>query len=214
MFVRNCWKPRAEQEVFELICQNPWALLVSNGTLLQDGALAAPLATNVPLILHAEQRTLTGHIARANAHSAALLKSSSPLLAIFQGPSAHISGSWYPERSMPSTVYYTAVYCQCSLKLQDDARLREALEEITHFYEDPIPNGWQTTDIAEKDITRRMPAILGFDLQIEQMEAKFKLGQDEPKRDAMAVAAQLLASDDARIRSLGELTRRYNEDRP
>lgn len=213
MFVRNCWKPRSEQEVFDLIRQNPWGLLVSNGPVA-DGTPTPPMATNLPMILDPKRRTLTTHIARVNTHTALLRKDGSPLLAIFEGPASHITASWYPERSMPPTIYYTSVHCHCTLEFQDEPQLRNSLEEITHFYEDPIPNGWQTTDIAEKDIVRRLPAIVGFELKIEHMEAKFKLGQDEPKRDAMAVAERLLASDDPRQRLLGEMTRRYNEDRP
>jgi transcriptional regulator len=51
-------------------------------------------------------------------------------------------------------------------------------------------------------------------LRIDRLEAKFKLGQDEPKRDAMAVAERLLASESPSDRILGEMTKRYNENRP
>ncbi len=214
MFVRECWKPRSESEIFELIEQNPWGLLVSNGTATAGGAFSGPLATNLPLILSRPERILTSHIARANAHCAALLRDQSPVLAIFHGPSSYVTGSWYPQRDMPSTVYYTAVHCYGRLEFQDAGNLRESLEELVHRYEDPIPDGWQTSDIAEKDVTRRLPSILGFVMKIERLEGKFKLGQDEPKRDALAVAERLLASDDSRVRALGAMTRRYNEDRP
>ena len=61
---------------------------------------------------------------------------------------------------------------------------------------------------------RRLPAILGFELQIQRLEAKFKLGQDEPKRDAMAVAERLLQSANPQDVALGEMVYRYNEARP
>jgi transcriptional regulator len=214
MFVRDCWKPRTESEIFDLIDENPWGLLVSNGTMAENSVLSGPFATNLPLLLARNQRALISHIARANAHAAALLRDKSPVLAIFQGPSSYVTASWYPKRDMPSTVYYTAVHCYGKVEFQNEEILRESLEELTQRYENPIPDGWRTSDIPERDITRRLPAILGFQVKIERLEAKFKLGQDEPKRDALAVAERLLASEDSRIRALGELTRRYNEDRP
>lgn len=213
MFVRDCWKPRSEAEIFDLMEQNPWGLLVSNGTPATNEVLSGPFATNLPLILSRGDITLTSHIARANAHALALLRDKAQVLAIFQGPSSYVTASWYPKRDMPPTVYYTAVHCYGSITFQEDANLRAALEELTQLHEEPFPNGWQTSDIPEKDITRRLPAILGFRIRIERLEAKFKLGQDEPKRDALAVAEHLIASEDPRNRALGEMTRRYNEDR-
>ena len=83
-------------------------------------------------------------------------------------------------RDMPPTVYYTAVHCYGSLKFQGDAALRAALEELITRCERLISDGWRTSEIPESDITRRLPEILGFDLDVSRIEAKFKLGQDEP----------------------------------
>jgi transcriptional regulator len=80
--------------------------------------------------------------------------------------------------------------------------------------ERPIPNGWRMDEVPHSDITRRLPSIAGFEIEIERLEAKFKLGQDEPKKDAMAVAGQLLASSDPVQKKLGEITRRANVNRP
>ncbi len=56
----------------------------------------------------------------------------------------------------------------------------------------------------------RLPHIAGFTLEIERLEAKFKLGQDEPRKDAMAVAARLASSTEESKRQLGEAVRRAN----
>jgi len=214
MFIRDCWKPTSENDVFDLIEQNPWGLLVSNGIATDSGAQEGPLATNLQFVLSRQRRILTSHIARANVHATALLRNSAPLLAIFEGPSSYVTSSWYPGRDMPPTVYYASVHCYGSITFQDQAQLREALEELTTISESHFPNGWKTSEIPEKDVTRRLPAILGFEFHIDRLEAKFKLGQDEPKRDALAVADHLLASANPRDRILGAMTRRYNENRP
>jgi transcriptional regulator len=115
---------------------------------------------------------------------------------------------------MPPTVYYTAVHCYGPLVFQDHAQLRESLEDLTLRSEAGIPDGWQTHEIPDAAIQRRLPAILGFELRIERLEAKFKLGQDEPKRDAMAVAERLLKSTNPQDVALGTMVYRYNEARP
>src|SRR5207247_807509 len=117
MFVRPSWAPRSKEEVYDLIDENPWALLVNNG---EDG----PYATNLPLLLdrsRGEHGVLVGHVARANEHAQVLQAAKSPTLAVFEGPYSYVTPSWYPNRDMPSTYYYTAVHCYGRLRLQTDA---------------------------------------------------------------------------------------------
>jgi transcriptional regulator len=187
MFVRPCWRPASENEGMELIDRNPWALLVSNGV---DG----PLATNLPLLIDRKRRgekVLFGHIARANAHWSRLRGSSGNALAIFEGPWSYVTASWYPNRDMPSTYYYTAVHCYGRLEWQTEEELDRSLETLTQRMEGPIHGGWATNEIPRSEITRRFASIEGFWFHVERMEAKFKLGQDEPPSDALAVAERL-----------------------
>jgi transcriptional regulator len=209
MFVRPCWKPRTDDEVRAFIEGYPWALLVSN---CADG----PLATNLPLLLdgsRGSKGTLVGHIAKANQHSQVLKTASTPTLAIFQGPYSFVSGSWYPNRDMPSTFYYTAVHCYGRVRMQTEEELEHWVGILTKCFESRFPDGWKMTDVPYADITRRLPAIVGFELEIEKMEGKFKLGQDEPKKDALAVCPHLEQSPDPSHHDLSALIRRYNGDR-
>lgn len=68
-------------------------------------------------------------------------------------------------------------------------------------------------EIPHSEITRRLPHIVGFELEIERFEAKFKLGQDEPLRDALAVADRLAASADSEHLALAAAIRRENAGR-
>jgi transcriptional regulator len=209
MFVRPVWKPRTLEEMHRLIDEHPWALLVNNG---EDG----PHATNLALLLdrsRGERGTIVGHIARANEHARVLQEASHPTLAIFEGPYSYVTASWYPNRDMPSTYYYTAVHCYGRVRLQTDAELERWLAFLTGRMETPIRDGWKITEVPLSEITRRLPFIMGFEIEIQRIEGKFKLGQDEPKRDALAVSDHLARGDDPGQRALGEMTRRYNADR-
>ncbi len=121
--------------------------------------------------------------------------------------------SWYPNRDMPGTYYYTAVHCYGHLRQQSDAGLEATLTILSDRMERPIPGGWRVDEVPRSEITRRIPHIVGFEMEIERLEAKFKLGQDEPRKDAMAVAHRLLASTDASQRQLGEAVRDANAGR-
>ncbi|MHB8798632.1 MAG: FMN-binding negative transcriptional regulator [Thermoanaerobaculia bacterium] len=209
MFVRPCWKPWDAEAAYDLIGAYPWALLVQNG---DDG----PFATNLPLYLDRSRGphgTLVGHVARANDHARILAEGGSPALAIFEGPQSFVTASWYPNRDMPGTYYYTAVHCAGCIRIQSAAEVEAALGELNRRMEGPLPNGWKMDEVPHSEITRRLPAIVGFELQIAKLEAKFKLGQDEPLKDAMAVAERLAASDDPSARTLAGMVRRANAGR-
>ena len=212
MFVRPSWKPISSDDALLLIEENPWALLVSNG---DDG----PYATNLPLLIDASSRqadaplVLVGHMARANAHAARLATETAPVLAIFEGPWSYVTASWYPGRDMPSTYYYTAVHCYGRIELQEEPALDAALEELTQKMESAYPDGWKTDEIPRSEITRRFAGIVGFRLHVSKLEAKFKLGQDEPLRDALAVADALESREAPEARVLAGMIRKQNEAR-
>jgi transcriptional regulator len=210
MLVRPVWRPQSLEEAHAIVDEFPWALIVNNG---ENG----PLVTNLPLLLDRSRGpygTLVGHIARANEHADTLFGSTPPTLAVFQGPYSYVTPAWYPNRDMPGTYYYTTVHCYGRIEPQTVGQLEESLKVLNDRMEAPVPNGWTMDEVPHSEITRRLPNIAGFVMEIEQLEAKFKLGQDEPRKDAMAVAERLLASPDASQRQLGELTRRANIGRP
>ena len=210
MFVRPCWRPQSQEEAFQLIDDNSWALLINNG---DDG----PFVTNLPLLLDRTRGkfgTLLGHLARANEHAEFLFAAKNPTLAVFHGPYSYVTPSWYPGRDMPGTYYYTAVHCYGRIRMQSEADLEATLAVLNDRMERPIPGGWRMDEVPRSEITRRLPSIAGFELEIERLEAKFKLGQDEPRQDALAVAERLTESADLSQHRLGEAVRRANVNRP
>jgi transcriptional regulator len=209
MFVRPCWLPQSPEETYQLIDEYSWALLVNN---CDEG----PVVTNLPLLLDRKRGrygTLLGHLARANEHAVTLFETTAPTLAVFHGPYSYVTPSWYPERDMPGTYYYTAVHCYGRIRPQSEAELEATLRLLNNRMERQIPGGWSMDEVPHSEITRRLPNIAGFEMEIERLEAKFKLGQDEPRKDAMAVADRLAASPDRSQRQLGEAVRRANVDR-
>ncbi len=214
MFVRPCWVPKSPGDTRKIIEENPWALLVSEG---EDG----PMATNLPLLIESPQErggeanelVLVGHFARANDHLAQLRREPGRVLAIFEGPWSYVTASWYPDRQMPSTYYYTAVHCRGRLEFQDEAALDASLEDLVQRMEAPHTAGWRTDEIPRSEITRRFAGITGFRMVVSKIEGKFKLGQDEPMRDALAVSDALATRNEAQDRRLAAMIRQQNAGR-
>jgi len=213
MFVRPCWRPTSPHDAIEIIDQNPWALLVSNGA-------EVPFATNLPLLLdHARldaregRAVLVGHIARGNEHARILASPNTKVLAIFEGPWSYVTASWYPSRDMPSTYYYTAVHCTGTVELQDEPALDASLEDLVQRAEANYTKGWRTDEIPRSEITRRFAGIVGFRIHVDRIEAKFKLGQDEPLKDALAVAENLERQASPADHAVAALVRKHNQDR-
>jgi transcriptional regulator len=119
---------------------------------------------------------------------------------------------------MPSTYYYTAIHCYGRLEFQDESALDASLEDLTKRMESPHANGWSYREIPRSEITRRFAGITGFRMIVSRTEAKFKLGQDEPVEDALAVADVLdthhaPGSSRSNDRALAAMIRQQNAGR-
>ena len=91
--------------------------------------------------------------------------------------------------------------------------LNDLLSKLIAKFERYEGTGYDFSKIDDAYKYGLMAGIIGFDLEIELLEGKFKLGQDEPKKDAMAVADKLTEDVDASHRTLSEMIRLYNRDR-
>ena len=115
-------------------------------------AAPEPWITHIPLLLKDvgdTDATLIGHFARANPHWRHVAGVES--IAVFHGPHAYVSPSWYaePAQAVP-TWNFTAVHAHGSLEIFDD------VAEVVHF----LP-GTRPSDLAE-GIVRLLddPALL------------------------------------------------------
>jgi transcriptional regulator len=101
----------------------------------------APFSTHIPFLLDPDRGkfgTLLGHVAAANPHSRAL-ESTTPSLAIFQGPHCYVSPSWYDSPLMVPTWNYVAVHATGATRIISDANsVRAYLERLSETHESKI----------------------------------------------------------------------------
>jgi transcriptional regulator len=173
--------------------------------ITHDGS--APFATHMPVLHHAEggtHGTLITHMARANPqwrHFA----DGREVMVIFHGPHAYISPNWYETRPMVPTWNYATVHAYGVPRvIEDKAALRTMLRELVDTFEadQQQPYGDALTD---DYIDQLSPGIVGLEIPITRLEAKFKLSQNRTPADQVGVIAALEKSVDQTERELAEM---------
>jgi transcriptional regulator len=161
-------------------------------------------ATHLPLLVdqRGEALVLTGHVARANPQS----KFSGDAMAIFHGPHAYVSPTWYGAGVHVPTWNYVAIHAYGRMTLiEDEARVAAIITRLTNVYESSRPQPW-TADIVPPDLNAKlMKAIVGFEIEVTRLEAKWKLSQNKPADARAGVAKELLVSTDTAAKEIGRL---------
>src|SRR6478752_518780 len=109
------------EELHEFIQANGFAILVSN-------VEGRPWATHLPLLLSHDKTKLFGHVAKGNKQWKEW-NADAEVLAIFQGPHAYISSSWYDHENV-STWNYTAVHIYGKVKIIEGDAVIDLLTKL------------------------------------------------------------------------------------
>ncbi len=188
-------------EIHAFLREHGFALLVTRG----GGGLTA---THLPLLLDAEagpRGTLLGHMARANPQWRDV---QGEALAVFSGPHAYVSPTWYEAPGTVPTWNYAAVHAYGTLQLVEDRDgLHDILTRTTSFYERAMPRPW-SYDVDDPDVDKMLRAIVGFRIEIARLEGKAKLNQNHPEERRRKVMHALEARGDHDSRAVAELMRR------
>jgi transcriptional regulator len=197
---------RDRGRLVELIEAHPFATLVT--------PTAAQLwISHVPLSVRREgdEIVLHGHVARVNEHWRAF-DGASRTTAIFHGPHAYVSPTWYAAGPAVPTWNYAVVHVTGNVRVRDDAGTSEALvRDLTARFEDAPPNGWSLDDVPDDLRHELVAAIVSFELRAETVEGKLKLGQNRSAADRAGVVAALEASGGDLARALAEMMRAVPE---
>lgn len=141
-----------------------------------------PFATHLPVLLdrnQGKQGRLIGHFAKANPQ--AEIKQYQSVLTIFHGPHTYISPTWYEAPNTVPTWNYLAVHVYGRYSVIDDlCELKDVLEEYVNFYEGSQPSQWSMQNVDSTLINQLLKGIVGFTIEIERIEGKFKLNQNHP----------------------------------
>lgn len=178
-----------------LIRSHPLATLVTVGA-------SGLFATHLPMVLHREDEqhaTLRGHMSRANRQWREF-SSEVEALAIFAGPEHYITPNWYPEKTVTGKVVptwnYAVVHAYGSLRvIEDPAWLLTHLNSLTDTHETSSPIPWKVSDAPADYVEAIAKGIVGIELPIARLEAKWKVSQNQNDQTRASVAQGLQALD-------------------
>ena len=164
-------------------------------TLVTQSEKGEFTADHLPLLFEAADGgpspgTLRGHIARANPLASGRVDGQA--LAIFHGPQAYITPSWYPAKrehgKVVPTWNYQVVHAHGRLRLINDADwLRQTVARLTRRFERDRPAPWSIDDAPDDYIAGMCRAIIGVELTIERLEGKRKASQHKPMEERESI---------------------------
>lgn len=168
-------------------------------TVISFDSANEPFINHLPLLVKNDESglRLVGHMARRNPqwqHFA----NGSKAVAVFNGPHSYITPSWYVSGRDVPTWNYVVVHAKGKVTaIEDFEGLVSILKKLTDRFERESGRPWSfelPDDLMEpKALTS---AIVGFEIQVEKIEAKFKLSQNRSAEDKRGVIEGLSARTD------------------
>jgi len=178
MYLPDHFKVTDQDEIFAFIEVNSFAQVIST----VDGRL---FSSHIPLLVSADRSKLIGHFSKANPQWQEL--EGQEILVIFQGSHDYVSPSWYNSTGLPPTWNYQAVHIYGQSKtFHGSEKLKSIVESLTSKHESFLDKPWQPD---YKEVMLR--AIVGFEIDISEIQCKYKLSQNRTKQDQILVAEQL-----------------------
>jgi transcriptional regulator len=155
-------------------------------------------ATMLPMIYvepadsgtEASRGLLLGHFARKNDHWQRPVVGEA--LAIVRGPDSYVTPTWYATkqehgRVVPTWNYITA-HAYGDIVIHDDpAWVEQNVRQLAEKHESGRQPEWEVGDAPPGYISGQLRAIVGVELRISRIDAKFKLSQNRSDADVDGV---------------------------
>ena len=186
------------QEVLAaLIERHPLGMLV---TVEGDVPVANPLPFLLDWPAGCPGRLLA-HMARSNTQWQGLARGGRALV-IFQGEQAYVSPSWYPTKAETGKVVPTWNYCMVQVRGRvtlhhDEAWLQRQIGALTDRHEQGRNLPWAVGDAPARFLEMQMRAIVGLEIEIDEIHGKWKASQNRPLPDRLGVVGGLAAENEA-----------------
>ena len=191
MHLRPAFTETAPARIAGLIAANPFGLLVTHGKRGID-------ASHLPFVMMHDNDALVlaGHLAAGSPQCEDI--DGGAALAVFSGPHAYISPSWYRTGPAVPTWDYAAVHVQGHLRRLEG----QALADLMRALSKDDPGGFDMDALDPPFRDRMMAGIRGFTLRAERIEAQWKMSQNRGAADREGVIAALRARGEHAVADL------------
>ncbi|MFL0810848.1 MAG: FMN-binding negative transcriptional regulator [Agarilytica sp.] len=177
MYIPKPFEVTSKNEICAFIEANAFGQLIST----VSGRL---FSTHIPFLLSEDKTRLIAHLAKPNPQHNEL--EGQEVLVTLEGPHDYISPSWYEGAGVP-TWNYQAVHIYGVVNVFTDVdRLKGVVDELTKKYESDFERPWQ----AEYNAAM-LNVIVGVEIEISDIQCKYKLSQNRSGQDRLQVVEQL-----------------------
>lgn len=202
MFTPSVFCQSDTAAILELCKRHGFATLIT-------GSGGHAFITHIPLLVDSMDDgrfRIVGHVAKANPHAGAL-EAGRDTVAVFLGPHAYISPSWYRHEPRVPTWNYAAVHFHgVPQAISEPAAVADSVARLTAKYETLVnPASPWGFDPSRPEVVRELKAIVMFQMETETVYAKFKFNQNHPAESRQSVADALITSTDPLERMTAEI---------
>ena len=200
MYIPEHFRIHDHADAIGFMRANPFAILVSS---TEEG----PFATHLPAFVleTGDHLVVRGHVAKANPHWRHLEQQPN-CLTIFHGPHAYVSASNYTTRENVPTWNYGAVHVYGNARVFASPNdLQGVLQQLIGTFEPAYADQWAS--FSETYRERMLSHIVGFEIAVTRIEAKFKLSQNRTKEEQANVIASLENAENTAISGVSRLMR-------
>ena len=177
MYIPKHFSIDDKSEIRSFIESNAFGQLIStvNGRLF---------SSHLPFLFDFDKSKAYAHLARQNQQHTNI--QDQEIMISLQGPHTYISPSWYLSPGVP-TWNYQAVHIYGKAACFDDQdKLQWLVESLTHQYEQHFASPWQPEYRKEM-----LNAIVGIEIEITEIQCKFKMSQNRSEADRQSVSEAL-----------------------
>ncbi|MEN3975180.1 FMN-binding negative transcriptional regulator [Emcibacter sp. SYSU 3D8] len=201
MYVPDHFQQDDREAALDLIERNEFGLLVAGAE-----------AVHIPFVLDRSQGLLRCHVARANSVWREAL--GSRVLAVFSGPHCYVSPDWYDTAGQVPTWNYMAVHVSGMARELPAAALEAHLraliaQEERHLAPKPA---WDLGQAPAKAVVSMQRDIVGLEIPLERIDAKWKLSQNRTSADRRKVIAALRARGGENNTAIAEAMERNEKE--
>lgn len=171
----HAFAARSDGDVLALVRNHPMAWIVSGAGEDLNTALMPfrPWRTEGDRII-----SLASHLPRRSPQVEQLQRDPRADL-LFLGAHGYVSPSWLEDRSQAPTWNFISARFRVRIDFMSDPdQLRALLEDLVNGMESGRRQAWAIEEMGDR-FDRLASRIVGFTAQVQEVEPRFKLGQDE-----------------------------------
>lgn len=201
MYIPEIYKNENQEEINSFINDNGFAILVNQTN-------GKPWATHIPLILEFNEfgkQVLVGHISKENPQAESFNKNET-VLAVFSGPHAYISSSWYDHENVP-TWNYLAVHVYGKISILNYDKTILSLKKLVDKYEMKSVNPIKIEDLSQKTMNQ-VKGIVAFEIEITAIESVKKISQNRDEKNYENIISSLEKTNENQSKEMAQIMKK------